>query len=128
MDKIIWDNKFSLGNNLVDEQHKKLFEILDRCVRLEDRSTAKYLVLVRELLDYCQVHFATEEQFMAENNYPYIEAHKVEHSKVLAAVEKIVIKLYNCEKVDIDAVNNFVHNWVVKHIMNTDMKIKNYIR
>lgn len=127
MESIIWDKKFSVGNQEVDDQHKMLFEILSRCLSIKDRSMSKYLVLVRDLLDYCQIHFSLEEKLMAENDYPGLDAHILEHKKITAAVEKIIVKLYRGEDVDIEAINNFVHSWVIKHILETDMAFKDYV-
>lgn len=127
MDKIFWDEKYSVGNVEIDEQHKKLFEILRSCSNREDDSNAKYLVVVRELLNYCQDHFSREEELMRNANYPDLSNHSAEHEKILKAVEKLVEKLYGGEKVDITAINNFVSAWVKKHIIEKDLLLKDYV-
>jgi len=127
VDNIVWKVKHSVGNDVIDDQHRVLFEILSNCVEAGDKTEVKYLILVRDLLGYCQEHFLTEEKLLAEKGYPDLEAHALEHSKILAAVEKIVFKLYNGIPLNFDSVDKFVFNWVVKHILERDMKYKDYI-
>lgn len=127
MDKILWDEKYSVGNVEIDEQHKKLFKILRSCSNREDDSNAKYLVVVRELLSYCQDHFSREEELMRKAKYPDLSNHSAEHEKILQAVEKLVEKLYGGENVDITAINNFVSAWVKKHIIEKDLLLKDYV-
>ncbi|WP_419779900.1 bacteriohemerythrin [Maridesulfovibrio sp.] len=127
MDKIVWDKKYSVGNAEIDEQHKKLFEILNRCAVAEKRSSSKYLVIVRELLNYCQEHFRLEEQLMLEVNYPDMASHVAEHKKILNAVETLVEKLYAGEQIDSDVIDRFVASWVKKHIITKDLPLKKYL-
>ncbi|WP_320008618.1 hemerythrin domain-containing protein [Maridesulfovibrio sp.] len=127
LDNCIWDIKCSVGNDILDNHHKVLFDILTRCVESSDKSDVKYLMVVRELLDYCHMHFAVEENMIEENGYPYFQEHAVEHKNILSAVEKIIFKLYNGIPINVDRVDKFVFNWILRHVLEQDMKYKGYV-
>lgn len=127
MGRIFWDDKFSIGNSEIDEQHKHLFAIFARCADAEKDSRSKYLVITRELLSYCQEHFRYEEKLMLDANYPDLENHAAEHKKIFNAVEKLVEKIYAGEHIDSGVIDRFVASWVHEHVLTKDMLLKEYL-
>ena len=90
MSYLQWDNEYSVNINLIDEQHKGLFDLLndlyDAVVTGEGREeTARIL---RELHDYAETHFSDEENLMGEHNFSGLDKHKSIH-------EGFVLKLKN---------------------------------
>lgn len=86
MEKTIlkWDEGFSVGVQSFDDQHKKLFDIINRVfTSLKERknSAGKELVsgALNDMVEYTKVHFEAEEKLMRELGYPEYESHKNEH-------------------------------------------------
>lgn len=90
--KIAWDNSYSLGIKSIDEQHKKLFEIVNRLYDLEENSNIKEEI--RQILyafkDYTITHFRDEEIFMESIRFPDLMAHKELHKDIIDSLSKIV--------------------------------------
>ncbi|TIH16515.1 hypothetical protein D0S45_08860 [Marinifilum sp. JC120] len=126
MERISWDDKYSIGNEEIDRQHMQLFEMMNQCISEKSDSPLKYLALAREMLAYCQIHFKTEEEFMYEINYPFVKEHVLEHKSITAAVEKLTVHLYNKNEVESDAIDKFVFSWVAQHVIQKDGDFRNY--
>jgi hemerythrin-like metal-binding protein len=117
-----WNQKFSVGVEYFDEQHKRLFILLNQLhdgMRAGHNKTILHAVL-RELAAYTEEHFAAEEAAMALHNYAGLAAHRAEHDELRAKVQSYLKK---CEAGEL-ALNveivNFVLKWLVEHIMKTD--------
>ena len=124
-----WDDKYSVGNDILDKQHKELFFIGNNIKdTLKDKSFDKYdkiMNLISELYDYTVYHFENEKVMMEGLNKSLSAKHLKEH-------EEFTYKLMELKSLDIDGnqdevlINalDFVANWVVGHILDTD---KEYI-
>ena len=77
-----WYNQYSIGNDEIDRQHKKLFEIFNRlfydCMS-SDRNKVSTSV-IDELIFYSEYHFETEENHMRNIDYKFIEKHIEDHN------------------------------------------------
>lgn len=71
MRKILWEEKYSVGNDELDEHHKIIFELLRNCYETSDQSEIKYLLMFRKLYECCLDHFKVEEEIMAEIGFPF---------------------------------------------------------
>ncbi len=75
--KIKWDDAYSLGIKNIDDQHKKLFDIVDKIFSLQESKDVKGNIrtILHELFEYIKVHFKDEEEFMKSINYPDLAYH-----------------------------------------------------
>ena len=129
-------DKYKTGIDLVDKEHRRLFEIIKETNDLiqNDLLHDKYDEIMRllvELKDYTQFHFADEEMLMEKMHYPELAAQKRAHT---AFVERLVeIDLSELDDMD----NNqqtylleliqFLLGWLSNHIIGMDKKIAVYM-
>ncbi|GAH38184.1 unnamed protein product, partial [marine sediment metagenome] len=68
MTNIEWDDKFSVGITLIDEQHKMLMQRLNDLSKAIERnqSIGEIVRVLGFLIDYTNFHFSTEEKHMIE--------------------------------------------------------------
>ena len=115
--------------DIVDEQHKHLFEITDKTYELltNDLLVDKYdriMELLDELKEYTQLHFATEEKYMKEINYSGLKEQQIAHEQFIKKLDD-----YNLNTIDdnqdasIRDLLEFLNSWLVNHIINMDKKI-----
>ncbi len=78
---IEWDDKYSVGISIIDNEHKKLIGIMNKAIVLEQNSSnpKEITEVLNEMNKYAQTHFATEETYMVKFNYPDYEQHRKEH-------------------------------------------------
>lgn len=90
-----WNKNFETGIKDIDEQHKKLVEILNRlAVNLAHRSSAILLDSVfNELVEYTDYHFKSEE--IIWNEHLADDPWSIQHSKTHNSFIEKVLKLKN---------------------------------
>jgi len=126
MNKIEWTDDLSVGIEIIDEQHQKWIEHYNNAVEAIEakHEVAQISRSLGFLSDYTETHFATEEQAMAESNYPELEEHKVKHDalrKTLSAMAEEFIE-DGATEILAESVETFLGNWLIKHIEEVDKR------
>lgn len=122
-------SKYITGIEFVDEEHKKLFDIIKEAndVINNDFLYDKYdqiVYLLDQLLEYTKHHFSHEEEYMQSINYEGIEMQKKAHKLFIEKIENI-----NLDEVDenqdeyLSEILDFLLNWLGNHILKVDMLI-----
>jgi hemerythrin len=122
-----WEEKYVVNINKVDEQHQEIFRLMNL---LHDSLTGDRAIIGENLNALVEVvinHFATEEKFMVETNFPDYEAHKKMHDDLVAQVAAIQEK-FNAGEADLtEDITAFVRDWLYEHIPNTDKQYGPYL-
>ena len=126
-----WQNSYSIGIKLVDEQHMELIKLTNRlfsnCMAGHERSRSSFLSIVHEAVDYTSYHFGTEEKIMERVNYPAYGSHKQEHATFVREVYS-KIDDFNAGKLMAPlAFVYFLRDWVLHHIAVCDKKLGEYL-
>ncbi|MDP4126423.1 MAG: hemerythrin family protein [Bacillota bacterium] len=127
---LLWKDEYSIGVELIDEQHKHLFEIGNKIYDLLENylyvdKYDKIVTIIKELSDYTKYHFKTEEDYMIQIKYPKYFNQKVEHDDFIQKIEEIDLgELDNNQDKHIRDILTFVFNWVLDHILKKDKLIK----
>lgn len=128
---VAWSKDFELGCELVDSQHKHLFELVDKIgIACSDGTDTEILNETLDfLLNYTAQHFIDEEALQLKYEYPDYENHKKLHEEFKITVsEKVVeFKETGSTKELSNAVTKVVVKWLVRHILQEDKKIGEYI-
>ncbi len=118
----IWGPRFETGIDLIDAQHKSLFEAVNALV--ESFQAGKAKAQVKESLDflvgYALEHFQTEERFMRAADYPKLAEHLVEHARLLEQVRDLQMDLADGKAMTMD-ITIFLVDWLKVHIHESDM-------
>ncbi len=89
--KTAWDEQIGLGYDGLDREHGlqlHLLETLERAVA-DGGDPAAQEVILRQLLDYSDVHFGSEELLMRLHSYPRYGVHVEEHRRLLDQLNDI---------------------------------------
>ena len=87
-----WDNNYLLGNDLVDAEHRQLFDLVNGLVRScnDDQSALELGKELDFLANYTVQHFADEENLQIISNYPEYKTHKKLHEDFKLVVTDLV--------------------------------------
>jgi methyl-accepting chemotaxis protein len=123
-----WDDKFLLGVNDMDDEHKILINKINKLVKSLNKDKQKEIEAnFIDLRDYTVLHFKDEEEFMQSIQYPDFEAHQKIHENMLAKFgsfeEEVFAGTLNKKKFVA-----FLKNWLVSHILGVDMQYADYSR
>ena len=124
MPLITWDKSYSVNVKRCDEQHQKLFALMNElhdAMRVGTGGTAVRKV-VAQLNDYTISHFAAEEALLDRFGYPGLAEHREEHKKFVAQVNKFRDDFDHGGGASSVAVLEFLKDWLVRHIRQTDRK------
>ncbi len=130
MPKVQWEDRYSVGNQELDEQHRALFEIINRLhqVMMDDGETEDILQVKEktfyELEDYGRNHFASEEAYMSGINYPDLNAHLRQHTDFLERIDIIKQNLGSCGGPRNSGIMKILVAWLHDHLENEDQKYR----
>jgi len=119
---VLWNESYSVGVERIDTQHKKLIDILNQLYgSFVDQTTGQVLEdIIRELVDYTNYHFRTEEELFEEHNYPHKEKHVSEHQDFIQKVIDFNADLKAGKSRITFQLMNFLRNWLINHICGSD--------
>lgn len=124
-----WDEGCRVGIQQLDDQHKGLFSSLNKLYNLlmgHDEST----LIEKEfsnLMRLTRGHFETEEKFMLEHGYPGYQMHKMMHELLLQQLEDVMTLDSNNYVARLELAD-FLHAWLVSHILDEDKKIGAFLQ
>jgi hemerythrin len=130
METIKWTPAISVGVTEIDEQHQKLFAIIDELGKAQAAVPDKgaVLAILTQLVDYSDYHFRTEDDFMIENSYPLFLSHRKEHLAYIKKMGTLIDDLENKGAALPGDILNFLCDWWQTHISQSDMKYARYIK
>ena len=122
MERIEWTSDFDVGVKAVDEQHKRLVEMLNVLGKAIDENHGKDAIMgiVEEMKQYAQYHFQTEEDAMEATDYPKRSPHKQEHDSFIEQVLDAADALESGGKITPQEVWTFLRTWLTEHILGSD--------
>jgi len=127
---INWEEKFQVNLNLIDNQHKKLVDILNRLHESMSKGKGNEVLesVIKDLITYTKTHFADEEKLMIENKYSQYDSHFIEHSNFIVKVEQ-VYNDFSAGKIGLSMeLMYFLKNWLLNHIMVVDKKFGDFMQ
>ena len=126
---IEWDDQYNVNIKVIDEQHKKIFDIINKYFEAVQRkdNDAGIKYLLSELTQYVLTHFKTEEEYLVKFNYKDVDAHKLEHMEFISKIKDVNNRVLNNEKIYTMDIGNYILNWIKNHIAVTDKKYSGFL-
>ncbi len=119
---IQWGVDYQLGLEVIDEQHRKWIDIINRFYKSfkEGESNQVLTDIIRELLEYTDYHFGFEERYFKELKFHKTQEHMAAHRKFVNRVIQLQSE-FQAGKLDAAyELMNFVKPWVKEHIQIDD--------
>jgi len=119
-------DEFLTGIEMIDNEHRKLFEIADELYNLrhDEFIPDKYdniRKILEELKDYTITHFEHEEEYMKSIGYKKMFTQLSQHDAL-----REIINGWDLDSIDedqddaIDEMLGTVTDWLINHILNQD--------
>ncbi|MBU5612698.1 bacteriohemerythrin [Geomonas azotofigens] len=129
MEIIEWSESLSVGIGKVDEQHKRLIQLmeeLDQAIRNNETADVVEDVLTN-LFNYAQAHFAVEEELFRTHKYPEMALHELEHQRFIAKAFAFKERLSSKRPGLALELLTFLSSWVLNHIELTDKRYAKFL-
>jgi hemerythrin-like metal-binding protein len=124
MEKIVWNDEFSVGVETMDVQHQRILKIYNKLIdnAQADPSSETVSEVLTEMVEYASTHFKSEEQLLEDHEYPELKQQKAEHREFKRqAGEFCLLTLEQDEKVIHDLLN-YLHDWWKDHVLYKDKR------
>ena len=124
MPEIKWSEQFSVGVRVLDEQHKRIIEMINAIQGRSDAGTMFDIVM--RMFNYVPDHFKTEENLMRKCGYSELDQQIRQHKEFLVKATDFAGR--NFDKPGACAqVASYLREWLVHHILEEDMKYKPFL-
>jgi hemerythrin len=130
MSSIAWSEAFSVGNPLLDSDHRIIFDLLTQLYDATDTGQSRDVVgaILSALAEYAEHHFRREEGMMAASGFPDLEGHKAEHRHLSADIGAICDRYREGQKgVLSEDVVELLKKWLTQHIQVTDKSYRPWV-
>jgi hemerythrin-like metal-binding protein len=129
MDIIQWNEKISVNNTKIDNQHKKLIDLINELSKNSNEGAKSKIVneTLSELLRYTLIHFSDEEEFMRKAKYPKLDQHIKTHKTFSHKIALFCLDVQNGKASVTKELLQFLVDWLIGHISSDDQDYKNYI-
>ncbi|MDH5397882.1 MAG: bacteriohemerythrin [Cyclobacteriaceae bacterium] len=121
-----WDDSYSVEVSTIDDQHKKLIELVNQLYDAMRKGQDLIIIgeVIDELIHYTKTHFAYEEAYFEKFGFEKKEEHKAEHKDFVREVEEFKNKFKEGKITLSIEVLQFLSGWLFTHIKGSD---KDYI-
>ncbi len=127
---IEWDDKYCVGISILDEQHKKLIEIINKASMVEKSSNSPkdVLAILYQMTDYALEHFKTEEHYMEKFHFTGYQPHRNEHIDFINTVHDYKNRaVYGDGQIASETLKYLVE-WYANHIQEIDIEYIDFFK
>jgi hemerythrin-like metal-binding protein len=125
---LVWSPDLLLGNTQIDDQHKRIFQILAKLVGAvaENKGHEEVGGVLTSAAVFVAAHFRMEEDLMAQFDYPELAAHRMAHEAVRIQVERLVDQFHGGGLDPLELVN-FMESWLQDHVQHEDRPLAEFL-
>jgi hemerythrin len=121
-----------IGINLIDDEHEKLFELINQTMETVKQGESSYTVavaLLAELEEYALTHFLHEEEYMERINDKELVRQKKEHSMFRDKINSYHIETLSEQDGErvMRELLDFMSKWLYRHIIGSDTMIGKFV-
>ncbi|SDW13054.1 bacteriohemerythrin [Marinobacter mobilis] len=120
-----WNSHFETGIELIDQQHRKLVDILNRLgSHFSCADDVQFRHLLQDLLDYTHYHFDAEEQIWQKyfQGQPLFDNHHQAHELFFEQIQEFWDSGDEREQ-DLKGLFDFLTRWLAFHILEADRRM-----
>ncbi|MBI5149798.1 MAG: hemerythrin family protein [Candidatus Omnitrophica bacterium] len=125
---LTWNDAFATGVADIDEQHKRLFEVINDFGAAIERGEGdlKLEKTMKFLGHYIKIHFNFEEICMAKHRCPIASQNKKAHTSFMEMYKKYEGRLgyEGCSEGLLRELHKMCEDWLVNHICRIDTHLK----
>ncbi len=129
MKDLIWSKTLSVDVKEIDEDHRRLVELLNILNHsVVEGDATNYIEAVLEELISCTVwHFRHEERLMLKYGYEGFMEHKTEHQELIDSAKALQQRFLQDGKLLVSKDIEFLEHWLTEHILIADMELGAYL-
>jgi hemerythrin len=119
-----WNEKFNVGVESIDKQHKHFLVLLNNLneeIQLKKDEKAVDTA-IDNLFSYAKIHFRNEEKILVARGYTKIDEQRQEHRLFLTRLKEMEVSNQGANRLLMGSVASFARDWFIQHITVEDQK------
>jgi len=126
MQFLTWNDRFSVGVQKMDSQHKKLMDLINMLHTAISGGRGAEVVgtVLSELTDYTKYHFKAEEELLRVGGYAARMEHQVKHRDLIMRLEDFKLREELGSDESVKQLVSFLKYWLITHILRDDMEYR----
>lgn len=124
---LAWRNDLNTGIEAIDNQHKRIVEMINQLHEAQKHNKAIIGEVIEELVDYTMSHFAFEESLMEDAGYQFSRAHKRIHDLFIKRVADYRTRHQQGEDIA-EELKSLLSRWLYSHIQSEDTGYVNAVQ
>ena len=124
-----WRPDFNLGIPEIDEQHKKIVELINTLndAFMKNETKGKLGGILDQMADYAVYHFRAEEDLFKGRNFPFAKEHIQQHELFTKKVKDYKAKFEAGQSITFQVLI-FLRKWLTNHILDADREYADLVR
>lgn len=117
-----WKDRYSVGIEAVDHEHRELIDLINRLHDevMTTRSQETIEAFFGDLFRGISAHFALEERFMREHRYDRLPQHKADHERLLDEIRDIMEEARKSDHINQSVLAARLDAWFSRHFESHD--------
>ena len=126
---LVWREQLSVGNNVIDADHKYLIQLINQVERSLDIKNRNELAVALDCLsEYSHKHFALEEKIAYAAGYtqtPHLNQSHESLVKQLDQVKREIAEMgQEWSSAAAEHFTKLLRNWLIDHVIKEDLLMK----
>ncbi|MCM1258771.1 MAG: response regulator [Roseburia sp.] len=127
--RIVWQNRYNIGVDFIDKEHRKLFSIINKLFEYGENDEKTQWVIqegIKYFKGHAMQHFAEEEMYMASIHYEGYDRHRRIHDNFRKQTLPALEKELNESGYSPDSIKHFLGvcaGWLFGHTLTEDRAI-----
>jgi hemerythrin len=131
MNKLLqWQEEYSVGVKELDDQHQNLLNIINSLLseKEDEFDQNKLSIAISAMIHHAYIHFATEEQYLAQANYPDFKPHVLDHVGFIMKTLELSLKVKDGTRENRLELLSYLKNWYSSHVLGIDRQYIPYLK
>jgi hemerythrin len=133
---LMWTGNLSVGVPEFDDDHKRLIRMVNEMhgliqdANLKGKIDAEEIeIALHRLQNYFQYHCLREEKAMELAGFKGLDEHRREHTQFMAKIKEMALRFGgSTDPKNATEIVDFLHDWLITHVHETDMKYGSVLR
>ena len=124
-----WRDGLSVGNDVIDSDHKYLIEIINRVEKSLGRNDRAGLTnSLDSLVHYSKTHFSAEEKIAHAVGYTHVPRLHDAHEKLIDKLDQIRAEIGDeWSSASVEHFTELLRDWLINHVIKEDFLMKPFI-
>ncbi|MDO8453910.1 MAG: bacteriohemerythrin, partial [Sulfurimonas sp.] len=126
---IEWNDGLSVGVEVLDNDHKKLLDIINQLSEAIDANASENVldIIFKDLEEYALIHFAQEESYIKQCSQNTLSGHKEQHDDFISKIPQLKAKfLSTSDYIAAQDTTIYLIDWLLNHIITEDIPLINF--